>query len=123
MFILCLPYFITTVTKIDIVTRSIFQVSRISKVPNNRAANLIFTLGKSIKDVPFFCHFLRYLPTHVPFSPIISYIPKIGHPTLANISTSLFPLKKSASGTFAYVFNVILTGKEAHVYHKSHGNS
>mgnify|MGYP001318774052 CR=1 FL=1 len=33
-----------------------------SKVPNNRAANLIFTLGKSIKDVIF------EIPTHVPFS-------------------------------------------------------
>ena len=67
--------------------------------------------------------FLRYLPTHVPFSPIISYIPKIGHPTLANMFTSPIPLKKSTCGTFAYVFNVILTGKEADVYHKSHGNS
>ena len=43
--------------------------------------------GMFIKDVPFFCHFLRYLPTLVPFCPIFSYIPKIGHPTLANIPT------------------------------------
>ena len=43
--------------------------------------------GTFIKDVPLFCHFLRYLPTPVPFCPIFSYIPKIGHPTLANITT------------------------------------
>ena len=35
----------------------------------------------------FFGHFLRYQPTLVPFCPIFSYIPKIGHPTLANIPT------------------------------------
>jgi hypothetical protein len=40
-----------------------------------------------IKDVPFFCHFLRHLPTLVLFCLIFSYIPKIGHPTLANIPT------------------------------------
>jgi hypothetical protein len=37
----------------------------------------------------FFVTFLRYLPTLVPFCPIVRYIPKIGRSTLANIPTPL----------------------------------
>ena len=44
-------------------------------------------LGNVHKGCPIFCHFLRHLPTLVLFCLIFSYIPKIGHPTLANIPT------------------------------------
>ena len=108
-----------------------------NRVYDSKLCTYIFTTslhfclcqGTFIKDVPFFCHFLRYLPTLVPFCPIFSYIPKIGHPTLANIPTPLPKIIKTCLFflvlnpkyviTFACVFNVILTGKETRVYHKS----
>ena len=35
---------------------------------------------------------INSVPTLVPLCPIFSYIPKIGHPTLANIPTPLPPI-------------------------------
>jgi hypothetical protein len=60
-------------------------------------------------------HFLWYLPTHVPFSPIISYIPKIGHPTLANMFNFPIPLKNQHV-ELLYMFSMWYWQEKKHMF-------